>query len=752
MPLGGIGAGSICISADGCFRGFAIAAPGLRSMEEGKTPDCFVALRTETAHGVQIRIMRSSWKNAQAKAVTAPEQLRFRCHYPAAHFQIEDDAFPLQVYWTLFTPIIPFDYEASSLPAFFSSIRLVNRTDAPVNAAVIFNWDGDTGFHSQERVLRIAPAIIGEQDNPLKSAPINPQQAESLDADAGPKHNALVFLQESGESGLVDDHACLAMRRDGAFRLSLLQWDNRAVSATEQFWEHLAEGVFARDLRIYGEQPRCGAIIAECALDARQEQRGDFVFSWHCPSMEAAHPGACGAYLAHTRNALETAQKCLRHVRYFFRAVENWQHRLLTSSLPRWMRRGLAESMQAISVNADYTRDGRFCLHAREGHDVSRALDARIYASLGLLLFLPRLEDADLAAQIKAVENEADSTCHAERLAASLITAYRDYVFTKNLARLQEFYPALEQAMDVMLQNTKTGHVIPEDFGQRAETAATWCAALKAHALMARYLHLDAVSARSASAYEQANKEFNRRFWSNNAQCYLSQEDEQDCGYAGQLSGQWHADYLGLGGLLPHERVMKTLECAVRHATAPGNPMWELQLACLLLYRGKMKEGLSHAESAWRRIIESRPHNLPAPCATLSIWHVLYALQGLLYNAPDQHLRIAPHLPPGDSELNAPMFTPACLGQIQFKEQCSGRYKQQIKVHLNSLVTLNSIELRTPARVHHMAVRCLTADGDAAISFRVYPEDTGNRVVIIPQKANVPGPLRLQITEIDGNA
>jgi len=367
-----------------------------------------------------------------------------------------------------------------------------------------------------------------------------------------------------------------------------------------------------------------------------------------------------------------------------------------------------------------------------------------------LLLFFPRLEDADLAGRIKVIQSDHGRGENVEQLAALLNTAYRDYVFTKNLARLQEFYPMLTRAMDEVLGGLRRGEHIPESLSS-ADAAGMWCVAMKAHALMARHLHYEDVTARGAAAYQRAIKGFDRRFWSEDNQCYVPSDDESDLCYAGQLSAQWHADYLGLGNLLPHDRIMKTLQYAVSHAAAPRRPLWELQLACLLLYRGEMETGLRHAESAWRRIALSVPHTAKMPTEAMAIWHVLYALEGLLYNAPDQHLRIAPHLPPGVESLAAPIFTPSCLGQIRFEEASEGHYQQKIKVHLNSLVLLNSIELRTPKTLGDIDARCVTSDGDAAISVRVIREDFGNRVLITPHKANVPGPLRLILTEKTGN-
>ena len=750
LRLGGIGAGFIRICEDGRFRDVNIAAPKSASAAKVLPPDSFVALRAATSDGVAMRVLQSTLESAGANMPPPLGGLRWRCAYPAAHFQIEEAPFPLRVFWTLFSPIIPFDYEASSLPAFFSSIRLVNLTNDHVDAALVFNWDGASVLHSDISAIRVVATTIVTQENLTLSQVQAPPAMEQSGEMPAPEYNALIFSQESTEPEQIGDHACLAMRNNPAFRISLLQWDNRTPSAQEGFWTYIAEGVFAKGLRRQGALPRCGAIIAACSMRPGEEQRADFVLTWHCPSMERAYPETRGAYMARTRNAVETSQKSLRHVRYFFGAIEHWQQRLLNSTLPRWMRHALVDSIQAIASNADYARDGRFCLHSGGGGDHTKELDARIYGSLGLLLFFPRLEDVEIANRIKVVQKDHGRGENVERFAALVNTAYRDYVFTKNLARLQEFFPMLSRAMDEVLGGLRTGKHIPESLSS-ADAAGMWCVAVTAHALMARHLHYEDVTARGAAAYQRAIKEFERRFWSKDNQRYVAQDSEADPGYAGQLSAQWHADYLGLGNLLPHDRIMKTLQYAVSHPTAPRRPLWELQLACLLLYRGEMEKGLLHAESAWRRITLSAPHTTSMPTEAMAIWHVLYALEGLLYNAPDRHLRIAPHLPPGVEVLAAPIFTPSFLGQIRFEEASEGHYCQKIKVHLNSLVLLNSIELRTPKTFGDINARCVTSDGDAAISVRVIREDFGNRVLITPHKANAPGPLRLVLTEKPGN-
>ncbi len=746
LRLGGIGAGSIHIYADGRFQNIHIAASKPAAAAGVRAPDSFLALRVATSRGAAVRVICSTWDRAGANMPSAPTRLRWRCVYPAAHFQMDDETFPLGAFWTLFSPVIPFDCEASALPVFFSSIRLVNHGDEPVEAALVFNWDGANAFHGNTSSMKIVPAAIPIQKNLPRSEVHVSHKGEQSGEATEPAYNALVFLQGDSETEQIGDHACLAIRHDPILRLSFLQWDNRAPSAHEQFWTYLTEGIFSRGLHTQGTFPRCGAVIAEYSMQPREEQRADFIFTWHCPSVETADPVTQGAYMARTRNAIETAQKSLRHVRYFFHAIENWQQRLLHSTLPRWMRHALVDSIQAIAANADYTRDGRFCLRASTEGNHLQELDTRIYGSLGLLLFFPRLEDADLAGSIKILQGERGGDETPERLAACLVTAYRNYVFTKNLARLQEFHPILTRATDEVLQGLRPGEHVPESLCT-ADAAGLWCVAMKAHALMARHLHCEDVAARRDAAYERAIENFNRRFWSKERHCYLSRDDETALDYAGQLSAQWHADYLGLGNIFLHDGILNTLRNAVTQARTPSRPLWELQLACLLLFRGEMEAGLRHAESAWRRIVMSAPHPAQMPTDAMAIWHVLYAMEGLLYNIPDQHLRIAPHLPPGLESLAAPIFTPSCLGQIRFEEESEGHYQQRIKVRLNSLVLLNSIELRTPKTVGDIDVRCVTPDGDAAISVRVLPEDSGNRVLITPHRANVSGPLRLIVTE-----
>lgn len=282
-----------------------------------------------------------------------------------------------------------------------------------------------------------------------------------------------------------------------------------------------------------------------------------------------------------------------------------------------------------------------------------------------------------------------------------------------------------------------------------------WIAALRGMAHYARLMRLAEDAAHFFALSEAAAARFEEAFWDEAGGYYrlfhdptLSHAAPSETAAAchiGQLAGQWYADFLGLGDLFDRGRVRRALETISQYnqrsngvastmmpnggrcpnpagtsRAAEGHHAWPIhtatEFACLQIYRGQTERGLHALEQIYRNphIRSAQPFALPSQwdlaknqaaagnlegsSGALAIWHVLYALQGLLFNVPEAQLRLMPNLPPGIHTLNAPIFTPACLGQLSWKEEHAPAYRQRAHITFDSPVSLQSIVLRVPSQ------------------------------------------------------
>jgi len=217
---------------------------------------------------------------------------------------------------------------------------------------------------------------------------------------------------------------------------------------------------------------------------------------------------------------------------------------------------------------------------------------------------------------------------------------------------------------------------------------------------MARALGEEAAAQRYRRTYELGCRGMEERLW--NGEYYVQRLDDVNehpyqfgtgC-LSDQLLGQWLASLVGLGYLLPPERVRQTLMSIYRHnyradLSGHANPqrvyalndeaglivcswprggrprypfpyaheVWtgsEYQVAAHLVWEGLLAEGLTLVRSARERYdgerrnpwdeIECGHHYARA----MSSWSLLLALSGYRYSAPRRSLGFAPRLWPED--------------------------------------------------------------------------------------------------------
>jgi len=150
FPLGGIGAGMICLEGTG-----ALSHVSLRGHPDiFNEPLIFSALCIKGEPNV-ARVLEGpvpSWKvffpwgrgagnGGAGKKYGLPhcDGAEFRARFPFGHVKLEDADVPLRMEVTGWSPFIPGDADSSSLPLAALEYRFVNATDGPVEAIYSFH-------------------------------------------------------------------------------------------------------------------------------------------------------------------------------------------------------------------------------------------------------------------------------------------------------------------------------------------------------------------------------------------------------------------------------------------------------------------------------------------------------------------------------------------------------------------------------------------------------------------------------------
>lgn len=153
FPMGGLGAGMVCLDGTGSFDQVSVrnepdiyqepnmfAAVAFKGGEsharvlEGQVPqNKYYGSRL---HGVYSAGMGMGYKNY---GLPRFRECEFTSHFPFGEITLRDKTMPVDAYVTGYSPFIPGDADSSSLPAATVEYRLVNKTDSELEGVFYFS-------------------------------------------------------------------------------------------------------------------------------------------------------------------------------------------------------------------------------------------------------------------------------------------------------------------------------------------------------------------------------------------------------------------------------------------------------------------------------------------------------------------------------------------------------------------------------------------------------------------------------------
>jgi len=782
VPLGGAGTGCVEVSADCRLRHLSIN--NNRSPESWipASPNTFLAVRVAyLGEAPHCYILQRDSRSQNTDVVPVPripkDAFSSRGIFPMLHFFARSNDLPFSAVWMLYAPVIPFDVEASVLPMLLSSVVMRNRAKQPASVSVLFHMEhmaGRTG------------------DDPLVPRPVSARHVEEEDAPPPPKgeettplYNALIF--ESGLQGAkrrdCDGQHCIAVRARGMGEVSVGAYVASIDDRCFDFWQHFMTHGDVPTGSV-GSNAEYGAVCLRFNLAPKEERRVDFLWSWFCPDFHAHDGERMGnGYTCVVNDVLECIRRGLKHGRYYHDAVLDWQQRLHSSTLPRWLVKELINSARVFTRNGLYGDDGRFGLQASPLDKRVGDVASRLYPSFGTLLFLPRFEEEELTLACRARDplhpaflchslgvaslhhpqaaaNEAEQM----ELAANLvISAYRNYLLTGSLVHARKRFPMLRELMHQVIALDYDGDGYPEGGGDHAAKrlcaapCGLWLLALRCYALLAHERQSPDEADLAEALFTQARISFEDYFWSESAQSYLlwrpghEPDDEsatQMRHHLGQLAGEWQANLLNLAPLHMSDRISKTLHAMTAKLDDDINNLSPNVFAdpdalnrimghtgSLLVYRDRVKVGLRLVERMLSNCERVHGAARRQRTSSLTVWHVLQAIHGVTLDMSRQQLRVMPHLPPEVAYLSTPVITPSGLCWLKFRVETSGTYRQQFHISFDSPTNIASILLRVPVTTNKVKVICEVTDGKLPCKVDVLPGEYYRIVLVTLDRA-----------------
>lgn len=631
MPLGTLGTGAVEICSDGRFRNLTINNNRTSANRIPLVPHSFLAIGACGQGQPYVRRLQLPEPGGVDGPWLPADGLRFRAHYPLADCRVHDPGAPVEVVWSAFAPVVPYDYDASALPLLYLGMQVTNASDESLEVSALLNWQNTCGYSAtavpdspvpilRETLItqgdweRIKGNAGGDNERRLSSKTGHIESSHAMEVRPGDvAPNALVFGDVRAVDTNEDGQYCVATPWNASVRTALRIWDPEDPAEAAVFWKQFAvPGGFEGDVFRDRGVPRCGAVCNRFRLEPGQSRSVEFVVAWYCPRYVVNGIDEGNFYANNHPDARAVARIGLTNSKYYFAAISGWQQRLAASDLPGSFVKNLLSSCEVLGTNSIHTRTGNFGIFESAADTRINYVRDRWFWSMGLLLFYPRLElDILDRLSLRMVDDSGHwfriseglegfgegefvppGAAQVEACAHLVTMTWRNFLFGGSLSFLNRLVPRLQGVLAAIIAQDKDFDGFPDlqheepgldcafASGLNVMTAGLWLVALAAGERMARRQKLPEAAVYK-QALERALQSFARYFWNSEYGYYTLYPDPrfklasetalQRACHVGQLHAPWIADLLGLSGIFPPQHTRRALDAVQSHNRRDGH-------------------------------------------------------------------------------------------------------------------------------------------------------------------------------------
>ncbi|MDH7601772.1 MAG: GH116 family glycosyl hydrolase [Armatimonadota bacterium] len=769
FPLGGIGSGHLSICADGAIRQWCIFN---RVNEACVVPDSFFAVWARPKSGTPIaKILQQR----PPDGLPGVQSVEFIGEYPIAHLKFVDDYLPVDVRLKAFSPFIPMNAKDSAIPAAVFEFTVRNKLAEPTDVSLLSTLQNAAGYDGLSEIRGVTCKLYGGNTNTsltergfaavLLSNPRLPQEARQY---------GTMALAAINPKCLIAD-----------------QWDNLDI-----LWrEFSTSGVVTSQGTGPSGRGRTWNTAAVVPLELRpyEEAKITFVWSWHFPNLfnwwdnREGQPKLGRMYANWFTDALDVIRYVAANYDRLSAQTQAFRDTFYKTTLPYWMLdRISAQCSTLVSTVCMWLEDGHFVAFEGAGCCPMNCTHVWNYEQLLAHLF-PELERNMRHIDLEIQQNPDGGVRHRTRLPVSLpretmpfcdghlgtiLKAYREYRLSNSREWFDKMWPRIKLAMQFAFREydpNKDGVIVATQwntydaamYGPNTFIGSLYLAALRACEEMARIAGDEEFAKECRSIFESGSKRLDEALWTGEywRQIETKPKPEEVRGkewlledwpeesrdpnvnrpygkgcHADQLLGQWWANIVGLGYVLPKEHVRTALESIMKynwvgdfgevvqqprafagtedpglyvctwpyggkpeHETLYSFEVWtgiEYEVAGLLLAEGKTQEAYQIVKA-----VSDRYNGIPRPpiqrnpwaeveCSNhyaraMAAWALLLASQGYAYCGPEASIGFNPVISP---DHHASFFS-AAEGWGLFTQKRSRRSQQNtLKVEYGKLV------------------------------------------------------------------
>lgn len=665
LPLGGIGAGSMQIFADGTRGVFT----GLNNWEKplgqlhwfraGNAGDYrasnpFAVFMTDGKRKV-ARLLQT----VSLDSCPTVDSISFEASFPVATLHFKDREFLCPLTLKAFSPFLHHDSKGSAIPGVVYTFHAQNTTKKKLTLSLLSSGVNVNGRWN-----------VGRYNTVVKK--------RGLVAITFHKNHPHPRDEKVGLLSLSTDEADGEVSYWGQWPYIRTPFKGNGEDRRFDAWASFSDSGTLPDSDVHQEaMGECdewmGALAVRFSLKPGQEKEISFYYTWHMPNHYLGH-----IYEKWFNDSIDVAVYLKKNKKTDLRKVERWQKVLNRSLLPEWLKEGMIQSLSVISAASWWTKDNQFSMYENPVKwPLMDSLDVRYYGTTPLLLFFPDLERNTMLLFKKYQRKDgriphdlgwAQLDCPSDGTTAGhpwkdlstkyALMAYRDSLWVGNRDFLKVLYPSVKRAMQWEFKADKDNDGLPENegrdstydlwdfYGVSSYTANITLASLVATAKMALSMEDFAFARECQEKFEKGKESFDEKLW--NGSYYMAARTGSkiyDACVLGQLNGQWYAHHLGLGYLSRRENIKKAVSTILRlngrvsrygavnsvfkngridRSNHHSENIWvgeTYAFSALAVEEGFVREGLALAEKTWKNFTEN----------VFNVWYqpdVVYAKDG----------------------------------------------------------------------------------------------------------------------------
>ncbi len=753
FPLGGIGTGTVSLGGRGELRDWEIfnrpnkgkALPftfvALWTRSQGKTP---VVRVVEVAPQPPFRGAHG-YPRERAQGLPHMKGARFRGTYPLAEIEFQDNSVPVAISLEAFNPFIPLDADSSALPVAILRYRLKNRSSQAIDATLAFSMLNAIGYDGRSAFNDNHFAGFGKNVTRLRRQP----RFNGLEMIS--QKYPLEDIR-FGSMALVTTHPQISARaawEGGAWWDSFQKWFDQyaptgGVSGPQES-EPSPDGVsnyatLAPHFRLEKGESRSIEFVLAWHFPVRENY-------WNSQP-EVKGQKLRNYYGTKFRDAWDVASYTIENLEQLEKETRSFQQTLFSTTIPSAVIDAVSSQVSILRTNTCMLLEGKQffafegtnddsgccplnCTHVWNYEQALAHVFPELERSMRVTDFKANLRpDGSMAFRTLVPIGKAQWKFKpaADGQMGCVIKLYREWQMSGDDAFLRDVWPAAKRALeyawkgwdadrDGVMEGEQHNTYDIEFYGPNTMMGTLYLGALLAGEKMARAVGNSEAASEYRKVFESGRAKLDSELWRDGfyvqrvpepkqtpapdaergESWYASAIDKGSIKYqygegclSDQLLGQWFAEVVGLGHLLPPEHVRETLLsiyrynfkhsfydhpntqriyalndekglllCSWPRGNRPLLPfvysdeVWtgiEYQVAAHLIYENLVMEGLAVTKAVRDRYDGQRrnPWN-EVECGShyaraLSSWSLLTALSGYHYSAPDMRLTFSPRI------------------------------------------------------------------------------------------------------------